>query len=289
MARPTFLIIGAMKSGTTSLHHYLRLHPEIEIPPMKELNFFSGPPGAYPYPAGSRRIEHLDDYEKLFHDRFSARGEASPNYAVYPRRTGVPERIREVVPDVKLIYAVRDPITRAVSQYQHHVASVNERRSLREAMLEDLEDPDSLYICPGLYAQQLEQYLRYFDHDNILVIDQADLLNDRQSTLREIFSFLSVDVSFVSTGFSEELLTAKDHRSYSNLVSALAWVRTTRLLRLPRGLRVFMRRSAERVVSRRLETPTLDASVRSSLEELYGADVKRLRELTGKTFGTWSI
>jgi Sulfotransferase domain len=289
VARPTFLIIGAMKSGTTSLHHYLGLHPEIQIPPMKELNFFSGPPGAYPYPAGSRRIEHLDDYENLFDLRFSARGEASPNYAVYPRRAKVPERIREVVPDVKLIYTVRDPIARAISQYQHHVASVNERRSLRDAILEDLEDPDSLYICPGLYAQQLEQYLRHFNHDNIIVIDQADLLNDRQSTLREIFGFLSVDVSFSSTGFSEELLTAGDHRSYSNLVAALAWARTTRLLRLPRRLRVFMRRSAERVVSRPLEAPILDADVRASLETLYAADVKRLRELTGKTFSTWSI
>src|SRR5271163_1528943 len=106
MTRPTFLIIGAMKSGTTSLHHYLKLHPEIQIPAMKELNYFSGPPGAYPYPTGSKRIEHLADYDKLFDPIFEVRGEVSPNYAVYPRRKGTPERIKDIIPNVKLIYAV---------------------------------------------------------------------------------------------------------------------------------------------------------------------------------------
>lgn len=256
---------------------------------MKELNFFSGEPGAYPYPAGSRRVKNLADYERLFDAAVGVRGEVSPNYAVYPRRMGVPERIKDVVPDAKLIYAVRDPVTRAISQYQHHVASLNERRSLADALLDDLKDPNSLYTCPGFYAMQLDQYLRYFAQERILVVDQADLLADRQATLSKIFAFLSVDDSFVSKGFDEEVLTAKDHRTYSNLVTLLAWARTTPLLRLPRGLRLFMRRSAERVVSQPLETPVLDDDVRCRLQELYAEDVKRFRVLTGKTFSTWSV
>lgn len=289
MARPTFLVIGAMKSGTTSLHHYLKLHPEIQIPLMKELNFFSGPPGAHPYPPGSKRVETLADYEKLFDPRFSTRGEVSPNYAVYPRRTRAPERIRDVVPHAKLIYAVRDPVARAVSQYQHHAASLNERRSLTDTLLEDIQNPVSLYICPGFYAVQLEQYLNYFPQKNILVVDQADLLANRQTTLSEIFSFLSVDASFVSQGFDEEVLTAGEHRTYSELVAALAWSRTTPLLKLPRRLRRVMRRSAERLVSKPLGTQALDDGVRHRLQDLYSHDVKRFRELTGKTFPTWSV
>jgi hypothetical protein len=289
MARPTFLIIGAMKSGTTSLHHYLKLHPEVQIPAMKELNFFSGPPGDYAYPAGSKRVEQLADYERLFDPAFAVRGEVSPNYAVYPRRTGTPRRIMEAVPDAKLIYAVRDPVARAVSQYQHHVASLNERRTLANALVEDLKDPHSLYICPGFYALQLEQYLQHFSQEQILVIDQADLLSNRQATLREIFAFLSVDDSFVSDGFDEEILTAKDHRSYSRFVVLMAWLRTTPLLKLPRGMRVFVRRSLERVVSQPLEAATLDDELRYRLQELYAEDAKRFRELTGKTFPTWSV
>ena len=289
MTRPTFLVIGAMKSGTTSLHHYLKLHPEIQIPMVKELNFFSGPPDAYPYPAGSKRVERLADYERLFDNKFTARGEVSPNYTVYPRRKGTPERIKDTVPDAKLIYVVRDPVARAVSQYQHHVASLNERRSLTNALLEDLKDPDSLYICPGFYALQLNQYLRHFSQEGILVVDQADLLADRHATMREIFAFLSVDDSFVSPGFDEEILTAKDHRTYSNLVTLMAWLRTTPLLKLPRGARVFMRQSLERLVSQPLAVSTLDDDLRCQLQELYATDVRRLRELTGLNFSRWSL
>ena len=254
---------------------------------MKELNFFSGPPDAYPYPAGSKRIESLADYERLFDPIFKVRGEVSPNYAVYPRRIGAPERIKDTLPDAKLIYAVRDPVARAVSQYQHHVASLNERRSLADALTEDLNDPDSLYICPGFYARQLDQYLRYFSQERILVVDQADLLTDRQAALREIFAFLSVDESFVSAGFDEEVLTAKDHRTYSRFVILMAWLRTTPLLKLPRGMRVFMRRLLERIVSQPLKTSTLDDDLRCRLQELYADDAKRFRELTGKEFPSW--
>ncbi len=288
MARPTFLIIGAMKCGTTSLHHYLRLHPEIQIPPVKEPNFFSGPPGDFPYPVGSKRIDRLDKYERLFDPTIRVRGEASPNYAVYPQRAGVPERIREVIPDAKFIYLVRDPVARTVSHYHLHVSTVNERRTLRDA-LGDLSDPYSSYICPSLYAMQLDQYLQFFPPTNILVIDQADLLTDRQATLREIFAFLSVDDSFVSPEFAEEMNTGREHRTYSRLIALIAWARTTPLQGLPRGWRVFMRRSMQRAVSRPLEAPTLDEDLRSRLQELYADDVSRLRELTGKRFSTWSV
>jgi sulfotransferase family protein len=288
MARPTFLVIGAMKCGTTSLHHYLGQHPEIQIPTLKELNFFSGPPGNRPYPAGSKRIERLDNYERLFDPRFRARGEVSPNYAIHPLRTGVPERIRDVTPDVKLIYLVRDPIDRTVAQYRLAVSTANERRSLAQA-LSDLSDPYSLYTCPTFYTRQLEQYLHRFPLEQILVIDQADLLHSQHATLREIFRFLSVDDSFVSPRFYEKLNTSDGHRTYSRFVVLSRWARGTPLLRLPRGLRVFMRRSVERLVSRPLEAPALDDELRLRLQELYADDVSRLRQLTGKTFPTWSI
>jgi hypothetical protein len=288
MTRPTFLIVGAMKCGTTSLHHYLRLHPEIQIPTLKELNFFSGPPGEFPYPAGARRIERLDEYERLFDPAFRVRGEASPNYSVHPRRTGVPERIKQLIPDVKLIYLVRDPIARTLGQYQLQVSTANERRSLSEA-LADLSDPYSLYTCPTLYALQLEQYLRHFSQDQILVVDQADLLHQQRRTLLEIFEFLSVDSSFASPQFAEKLNTSEGHRTYSNFVVIARRARGTPLLRLPRGVRVFLRRTVERLVSRPLDAPRLDDALRERLHALYDDDVTRLRLLTGKSFPTWSI
>jgi hypothetical protein len=287
-AKPNFLVIGAMKSGTTSLHHYLRLHPEIQVPPVKEPNYFSGPPGDHPYPTGSKRVKTLTQYEELFDAAAVVRGEASPNYAVYPQRTGVPERIKETIPEAKLIYLVRDPVKRAVAQYKLHVSTVGERRSLEDA-LGDLSDPVSTYTCPGFYAMQLDQYLEHFSEERILVVDQADLLRERVTTLRRIFSFLGVEPDFESPEFAEEMNTASEHRSFSPVIKMTAWARTTPLQRLPRGLRRRLREAAEMATSKPLPAPDLDDGLRDRLRDLYAEDTARLRAMTGLELTSWSV
>ncbi len=287
-ALPTFLIIGAFKCATTSLHHYLVQHPQIQMPAMKETDFFSGPPNGFPYAKGAKRIKSLSEYEKLFDSAIEARGEASPNYTAYPRRPGTAERIREIVPDAKLIYLVRDPIARTVSHYHHRVSTEGEDRSLREA-LRDLSDPFSPYTSSSFYALQLEQYLEHFPQEQIMVIDQADLLAARQATLREIFAFLSVDDSFISPKFDEEVNTGRERRTYSNFIVLVRLAQASPLQRLPRRFRLAMRHAVEGVVSRPLEPPALDEDLRLKLQELYADDVARLRHLTGKTFTTWSV
>lgn len=289
MSMPTFLIIGGMKCGTTSLHHYLGEHPEVQrLPAMKETNFFTGPPGSIPYPPGLQRVTRLAEYERLFDDRYAVRGEASPCYALHPRRQGVPERIREILPDVKLIYLVRDPIERAVSQYRFSVSDEDERRPLGDA-LADLADPNSLYTCPGLYALQLEQYLHHFPQERILVVDQADLQHRRKLALSRVFSFLGVDDSFVSPRFGEEYNTGTELRTYSRFVVLQRRLRSTAAQRLPRRLRRPLRKAVEKVVSRELDSPELSDDLRRRLQEFYAPDVERLRALTGQPFSSWSV
>ena len=292
MALPTFFIIGAAKSGTTSLHWYLDQHPQIQMSTDKEPNFFSGPENGVPYPFG--RTSRLEAYEELFDPAVGVRGEASTGYASHPRRQGVPERIKELVPEAKFIYLVRDPIARTISQYQHRVAVEGERRSLREA-LGDLSDPYSICICPSLYASQLDLYLRHFPRERLLVIDQAELLAGRQSTLRQIFTFLSVNDVVDWSRFAEELNTSRDRRIYPPAYARLHYVRLrgpdlpAPLRWIPRRVRRPLRRSVERILLSRLDTPTLDDELRARLEEFYADEVARLRALTGKTFPTWSI
>jgi hypothetical protein len=288
MARPTFLIIGAFKCGTTSLHHYLMQHPQIQMPTMKETNFFSGPPNGVPYAIGAKRIKHLDEYERLFDPAIEARGEASPNYTAHPLRLGTPERIKEVIPHAKLIYLVRDPVARTVSHYHHRVSTEGERRSLQDA-LSDFSDPYSPYINSSFYALQLDQYLQHFRQEQIMVVDQADLLANRQTTLRDVFAFLSVDDSFVSPKFDEKINTSEERRTYSNFVVLIRLAQASPLQRLPRSIRLTMRHTVERIVSRPLEPPTLDEGLRLRLKELYVDDVARLRQITGKAFATWSV
>src|SRR6185503_1695260 len=92
-------------------------------------------------------------------------GEASPQYAMFPRYHGVPERIAATVPDVRLIYVVRDPVERMRSSYRHTLAGGSEHRPIDEALL-----VDARYLYPSLYALQLEQYLRVVDRSRILVV-----------------------------------------------------------------------------------------------------------------------
>ncbi len=286
MALPTFFIIGAAKAGTTSLHYYLDQHPEVQMSATKEPHFFSGPENGVPY--AMQRVSRLEDYERLFDPAFGVRGEASPSYSESPRRPGVPERIKERVPNAKLVYLVRDPVARTVSHYQHSVASGNQRRPLEEA-LEDLSD-HSYLICQSLYARQLELYLSQFPQESVLVVDQAELLANRDATLRQVFSFLEVDRDFTSPDFDRELWTTHDRRASPPghdrfikrfVAPAAEWI--------PADFKQGIRRSFERAFWPPLPPAKLDSESRSKLEDRFAGDVERLRALTGQAFPTWSV
>ena len=287
---PTFFIIGAAKAGTTSLHHYLDLHPEIQMSAVKEPNFFAGPANGIPYPVG--RVERLDEYEGLFDPAYKVRGEASPSYTNAPRREGVPERIRKLVPEARLIYLVRDPIARTVSQHQMRVADGKDRHSIGVVLAElDSVNPHSFYLtCQSFYARQLKLYLPHFPQERIMVIDQADLRADRQATLREVFAFLSVEEDFTSERFDAELYAARDRRVNTPFFNR--WLKPALAAparRLPARLRDAVRGPMERALLPALPAPELDQRSRTRLKELYADDTARLRELTGKPFESWSI
>lgn len=287
MTLPTFFIIGAAKAGTTSLHFYLDEHPQIQMSANKEPNFFGGPANGIPYPP--RRVGSLEEYERLFDPAVAVRGEASAGYTNYPRRQGVPERIKQLVPKAKFLYIVRDPISRTVSHYQDSVAIGKQRKSLREA-LGDLSDPWLPLTCHSRYAAQLELYLRHFSQESMMVIDQADLLGDRRTTLREIFAFLSVDDMFDTPRFDDELYRSRDRPVYpASYWRFVEWFIAPAAQRIPRGLRRSLRSSFERALLPTAEKPTLDDALRARLEDLYAGDVACLRALTGKAFPTWSI
>jgi len=286
MALPTFFIIGAPKAGTTSLHHYLDQHPEVQMSAVKEPQFFSGPANGIPYRMG--RIEDLGRYEELFDPAVRVRGEATAEYAVSPRRAGVPERIKAMVPEAKFIYLVRDPVPRTVSNYKMMVALKGERRSLREA-LGDFSDLRSPYISPSLYATQLELYLRQFPADRVLVLDQADLRSDRMPALRRVFSFLDVDPEVESAGFGEELLTSQEWREYPDGYADFVAKRVAPLFRwIPAGFRRSVRGAVERRLWPSVDT-SMDDELRERLEERFAPEAERLRQLTGQQFAGWSV
>ena len=186
-ALPDLVVIGAMKCGTTSLHAYLDAHPDVGMSRPKELNFFFGEAGET-WVAGNWH-RGLDWYAGHFDPACAVRGEASPGYTS-PDHPEVASRMASVVPSARLLYAVRDPVRRALSQYGHHRREGAETRSPAEALL----DPASQYVSRGRYFERLEPFLATGAFDGrITVVAQEELEADLGTTMRRVFADLGVD------------------------------------------------------------------------------------------------
>jgi len=194
---PNLVIIGAMKSGTTSLHYYLGLHPRISMSKKKEIDFFNDEKNWTQGPSW---------YESQFNEEAQVCGEASVNYTIYPHTQNVSKRMYSIIPDAKLIYIVRDPIERIISHYIHSYSNQNETRPFKIAIL----DPNLEYLIRSKYYMQLEQFLGFYPKKRILIIAAEDLSCIRLKTLNKIFRFLEVDDSFYDPGFSNLLHTSQN-------------------------------------------------------------------------------
>jgi len=197
---PNLVIIGAAKAGTSSLHYYLGLHPEISMSATKELRFFSH---------DREWARGVDWYASQFEGEARVHGEASPSYTMFPRYPESAGRLRQVLPAAKLIYLVRDPIARIVSHYLFAHAGGREPRSFDEAT----GAPDSRYVACGLYYTQIARYLEHFAREQILVIAQEDLADAFRPTMQTVFRFLGVDDAFWSPAFGLRLNEGRGRRA----------------------------------------------------------------------------
>lgn len=277
-ALPNLLVIGAAKGGTTSLHYYLSLHPDIQMAREKELHFFSDE---------ACWAKGPDWYRSHFDPRYPVRGESSVSYTFFPRRLGVPERIRSVVPEAKLIYILRDPIERLVSAYVHRYSEQKEHRPLEEA-LRELEG-NSL-VEGSSYFFQLQQFVPFFPPAQILILVLEELRADRRRVLSEVFEFLGVDSSFDSPGFDVIKHRSRFKRRKGRIGMALWRFSHTRVARvLPPDARREIGKVLYRPFSKEIEPPRMSDATRARLRECLLPDVERLRAHTGKAFSEWSL
>jgi hypothetical protein len=275
---PNLIVIGAMKSGTTSLHHYLNLHPQIFMTWNKELNFFVAERN---WPRGRAW------YERHFKTTAGIRGESSPNYTNYPYFPGVAERMHSLLPDARIIYILRNPIDRTISHYQHQYARNLENRSLTEA-LANLDYNE--YVDRSRYAWQLDQFLSHYPLEHILVLSQEDLLQKRRPTLQRVFRWLGVAANFDDPRFDRLYHESSSIRRKSARGLRLAGLPGFRLIRkLPEHLASAADRWLFYPLSLPVPRPVLPDDLRSQLADYLQSDVQRLRALTGQSFPDWSI
>jgi hypothetical protein len=274
-ALPNLVVIGAQKCGTSGLHYQLSLHPEIWMSRPKELNFF----------IEERNWSRGQDwYRHYFDARAKVRGESSPNYTAYPQHVGVPERMRSVVPDAKLVYVVRDPLERIAAHWVHNYAKRREKGDLAAT----LTHANASYVVRSQYHMQLQQFLAHYPFGQILVIEQEELRSAPLETLRRVFEFTGVDPGFTHPHFGAQRHETSRKTRASRLAVRLERLTGTRPGRvLPKNLWLAIDEKLGR--RRPIERPDVRAAVGSQVLHVLREDAERLRELTGRQFARWSI
>ena len=288
MPLPNFLIAGAAKCGTTSLARYLAEHPQVYIPPDKEIDFFERD---YLWERGPQW------YAQVFSGAGDAVaiGEATPNYMFYPWAV---ERIVQTLGKPRIVVCLRDPVDRAYSHYLHFREGLGfEPRTFERAMQDELarggdevaphrhdsRPPYFGYLARGIYHPQLERLAAAFGRERLHVLLLEDLRSDAADTFRAVCRFLGVHDGFVPPNLAQR----------ENPFMRFRFPGTFRWLIRHRVLQRMPQRPAELVVQRILRprpqpVPPMDPAVRERLAAHFAEADTRLEEWLGRELTGWS-
>ena len=267
---PDFLIIGAMRAGTTTLARCVGEHPAIHMPAKKEIHFFD-----WNWDRG------IDWYRDQFSEAApgAVTGEATPIYVVYREAM---ERIRSALPGVKLIVALRNPADRAYSHYWYNrmlefepleFEAALEAEPLRETGVTDRRTFD--YVERGRYLPQLKRVCELFPREALHVMLFEDLISDPAATYAAAFRFLGVDDSFAPPSMRESLNSYAEYRS--KLVQKVG-----------RSLPPALSRAVRRLNRRETRYPRMEAGVRARLSDRFAEDNAALSAWLGRDLGPWT-
>jgi hypothetical protein len=314
---PTFFIVGAPKTGTTSLYHYLNQHPAIYMSPVKEPCYFASEvrmnrlshefrstaakrdmqlreylQGAMSGPDPGGIIEDWEDYLALFKsvEAETAIGEASVCYLWSPTAAA---NIRSRIPDAKILMILRDPAERAFSQYLHYAADGLVRRSFREQIercaRHTQHEFNTLYpfLEYGRYYQQVKAYLDRFPHANVKICFYEEAWRDSQCFLRTVFEYLNVDPEF-RPDVSKRSLQGRAPK----FLASYYWSRKSEIAPrlkalIPKTMREGLRGAVFRSGGALGSAPKMDASDRSYLCDFYRDDVGKLSALLDRDLSAW--
>lgn len=288
MEKVNFFIVGAAKSGTTSIHSYLKEHPEIYMLEPKEINyyvkeevesqglFFQG------YVAQTK-----EEYEKIRSkgDDYKAVGEASVSYLFYEK---APHRIKRDYPNAKILIFLRNPADRAYSHYlmDHRIGHVSTPFKYIVNQTEHSAFGSlyyQQYIKLGFYHDQVKRYVDVFGEKNVCIMLDEDLKQDLQGALVKIFLFLQVSAADVNpTPTHQNIFFVPKTRS-TKFLYKIYWLR--------KALKIFLPDSViEKLKSSKLSDknkPLLDDKTRKTLIQMYYNDVSRLEQLIDRELAHW--
>lgn len=295
MVTPNFLIVGAAKAGTSSLYHYLNEHPQIYMSPVKEPRFFA--PELYtdylkdPYRSGAKEHRttpmNIEEYLALFEgvSHEVAIGEASTEYLYVPK---APARIKEKLPDVKLIAVLRDPAERAYSAFCYQVRDGCEQLTFEQALaaeearrLEKKRWPGWHYKRVGFYYEQMKRYFDLFDREQLKIYLHQDLEADSAAVVRDACCYLGVDDTFMPDLTRRNVSAIPKNMAFQNLLIKDNLLKTIVRPFIPKVLRKSIRNQ------NLTPKPVLSSEIRQSLTSDYREDILKLQDLIQKDLSSW--
>lgn len=293
---PNFIILGAAKSGTTALYHYLKQHPQIYLGPVKETEFFAfeGEELNFQGPKDMPRLSiiTLADYQAQFQGvrDETAIGEASP---VYLYSSKAPERIHNYLPDAKLIVILRNPLERAYSQFLMFVRDNKEPvTDFMQAVSEEKERIAANwawgwhYIQVGLYHQQLTRYFNLYQREQIKIYLYEELRSDPNYLVKDIFNFLEVEPNFMPN------MTIKHNISgvpQNKIIHSWLYKKNT----VKEIVKPFFSEKLRQKIfinlkkKQKLHKPKLTQETKQQLLTFFQEDILKLQELIKKDLSDW--
>lgn len=299
--RPDLFIIGAAKSGTTSLYDYLHDHPEIYMSPVKEPAYFS-PDVVSPRNSGANRLD-LARYLALFAGATDEKrvGEASPHY-LYSRKA--PGLIHDFQPAARIVAILRNPVDVAYSLHGQRLSNGTETIADFELALAADERPDAggpnrrrmidgggSYRDRARYAQQLQRWFEVFARDRCHLIILEDLTADTATVFRRLLEFLDVDPGYRPDSFQASNRSYRMSGPWRRLITSgpIRWARHQMMPALvggERAARLGRQLKQRPLIHRPTARSPLDPGLRLRLEDDFAADVARLSELLDRDLST---
>jgi hypothetical protein len=300
---PNFFIVGAARSGTTSLYEYLGRVPGVYMPTVKEPHYFA--PSVPENNHISRFVTHdKTKYLSLYKDVKDepAVGDASPSYLV---DVDSPKAIHSIVPDARIIMILRDPIERAFSHYLMNVRERWETLPFYDAIQKDYTRSQKgyfvshLYVETGFYSGQVERYLRTFGSSRVKILIFEEFIKDTEAAVKDVLEFLGLPMFIPSN--AKMVYNPHSHPiERGQLVRRISKIalRSKTSARVREGLRTVLPNSSWRAIRKKflpvkdsltqdvvLKTsckPNIPENARVFLQKLYNEDVVKLKLILGR-------
>jgi len=299
---PDFLLVGAAKSATSSLYFYLYQHPQITMASKKEswfFSFYNNPPHYTSPGILDNVVSELDTYLKLYDgaEANQVLGDACPSY-LYTYEDTIKNIRRlyseDALANLKIIISIREPVSRAHSQYYTFKRMVHEPLAFEQAIQEGTikqrmrDNWNIFYDYPGfgMYSKQVEAFQQAFGKERVLVLLYDDIQADIHKVCRDIFLFLEVDPDFIVDARLKLNSIAGEPKAKWIVAGLFSRNRFKRMISalIPKRLRNIL---IYIIVKPLLKREAMDINTRTQLSEYFKKDILKLEKLIGRDLSSW--